>query len=405
MPSESKQDRKEKSLDQNAKSQPTPKKEMYTSITIKGFRLFDELKMDALSSVNLIIGPNNSGKTSMLEAVYTHACGPDFGSFLYRIVPGMHHPGALTEPIEFGERLITTFRDRSTLPYGFSISGKMQQDSSIYTAKVNFQPSSKLAILDPRTFGQSADHDLSDYKTQLSADSHHSSPAFIGRWEINFDQQVSSFDLNFPPLPVLSALPFKLAFFGNFSSHRQPGAEAKVFSYFKRYGLLEQFTEEIRLAFPEIKEIDMIPYRGGQPGPVIITTNDGQRLPLYTFGSGLRRWFYQLGHMLIYQNAVHCIDHVDASMHATTHEVISALLIQYAEKFNNQIFLTTRNIEFANTFLKVIYEKDGLRKSKGSDPVRIYSIKRTEKTERPEVWILSGRDAYEDELIREMEMR
>jgi predicted ATPase len=43
---------------------------MITSLTIEGFRCFERLEMGGLGRVNLIVGKNNSGKTSVLEALY-----------------------------------------------------------------------------------------------------------------------------------------------------------------------------------------------------------------------------------------------------------------------------------------------------------------------------------------------
>lgn len=42
---------------------------MITSLTIRNFRLIDELEIPKLGQVNLIVGKNNSGKSSMLEAL------------------------------------------------------------------------------------------------------------------------------------------------------------------------------------------------------------------------------------------------------------------------------------------------------------------------------------------------
>jgi ABC-type branched-subunit amino acid transport system ATPase component len=43
---------------------------MINSLHIKGFRGFKDFKVEGLGRVNLIIGKNNAGKTSLLEAVY-----------------------------------------------------------------------------------------------------------------------------------------------------------------------------------------------------------------------------------------------------------------------------------------------------------------------------------------------
>ena len=43
--------------------------DMISNLTIKGFRAFRELRIDPLTRVNLFVGPNNAGKTTVLEAV------------------------------------------------------------------------------------------------------------------------------------------------------------------------------------------------------------------------------------------------------------------------------------------------------------------------------------------------
>ena len=81
----------------------------------------------------------------------------------------------------------------------------------------------------------------------------------------------------------------------------------------KRYGILPEFTKEMQRVFPEVYEIDTIPYPDGTQGPVYVIVPDGQRIPIYTFGDGMRRWFRLLGHMLVNQNALHCIEEIDAT--------------------------------------------------------------------------------------------
>lgn len=42
---------------------------MIRSLCIEGYRGFDRFEMDGLAPVNLLVGKNNSGKTSILEAI------------------------------------------------------------------------------------------------------------------------------------------------------------------------------------------------------------------------------------------------------------------------------------------------------------------------------------------------
>lgn len=48
---------------------------MLKSFEIRGFRTFQELKIESLGQVNLIVGKNNVGKTTLLEALRLYAAG------------------------------------------------------------------------------------------------------------------------------------------------------------------------------------------------------------------------------------------------------------------------------------------------------------------------------------------
>ena len=50
---------------------------MLERLHIRNYRVFNDLKIDQLSRINLIAGKNNSGKTSLLEAIFLLAGGGD----------------------------------------------------------------------------------------------------------------------------------------------------------------------------------------------------------------------------------------------------------------------------------------------------------------------------------------
>ena len=43
---------------------------MLRDLTVQNYRCFDNFHIDGLEQVNLFVGNNNSGKTSLLEAIY-----------------------------------------------------------------------------------------------------------------------------------------------------------------------------------------------------------------------------------------------------------------------------------------------------------------------------------------------
>lgn len=393
------------------------KRGMYSSVAIKGFRLFDQIELDDLARVNLFFGPNNSGRTSILEAIYTHACGLNFSPFLGQVLL-RRQDGALGGPMDFGDKLISLFRDTSSPPYTFVISAKVTGDSATHKVTARFHPSSELSHLDPRALGQFSGSFPSEPQTdaQYSLDLPQVrgqqvqmypikiQPVFMGKWQIQLNKEKRDFDLNFPPSSGLSASPFKLANMHDLLSHRTPKSDIKVFSYLKRYGVLSEFIDEMKQVFEEICEIDMIPYPDGTQGAVYVVISDSRQIPLYAFGDGMRRWFHLLGHMLVNQNAIHCLEEIDATFHPDSYRNLSCNLIQYAEKYNNQLFVTSHNIEFADAFLDSLYGENGVVAPDKEDPVRVFTIKQDDAGQI-EVWPLTGRKAYESRRDYELEVR
>jgi hypothetical protein len=393
------------------KEQPYTERGMYTSINVEGFRLFDSLKLEGLSRVNLLFGPNNCGKTSLLEALYIHACGLNFGAFEAVITACQDEVIGI---LDFGEKIKGLFRDTLSLPYTFSISAEVVNDPATYTVKSTFEPSQELADLDPRTLGkartfertseqQTFNLQLTDYSQSIGQVSVQTK--FIGVWETQLGNKKETFDLMYPPI-IKGKEPFKLGNMNYILSHRGKASEITVFSYLKRYGILSEFAEEMRIAFPEIREIDMIPYPDGTQGPVIIVTDDNKRLPLYLFGDGLRRWFHLLGHIIVYRKAIQFIEEIDATFHPSAQGNLSKLLVRYADKdkYDNQLFITSHSIEFADNFFKALYGEDGIITNDEEDPVRVFTLRPSEE-HKIDVWSLTGREAYESRIHYNLELR
>jgi hypothetical protein len=226
---------------------------------------------------------------------------------------------------------------------------------------------------------------------------------FIGEWTGIFAERKESWDIAFPVPGMPSELPFKLGAYHDILAHRQPDADLRVYSHLKRYGLLSEFVGELRQTFHDVNDIDIIPYPDGTQGPVYVRTADSQVVPLYAFGDGMRRWYYLLGHMLVHRRAVHCIEEIDSTMHPASQALFCRLLAKYAEQFDNQLFLTSHNIEFADAFLNALYGEGGIYADSKLDDVRVITIHMTEG--RADVWSLRGREAFEKRKNFELELR
>ena len=153
-------------------------------------------------------------------------------------------------------------------------------------------------------------------------------------------------------------------------------------------------------------------YPDGSFSPIYIINSKDELLPIYNFGDGMRRWFHLLGNLMIYRNSVHLIEEIDATFHPNAQEKFGHLLVEYADKFNNQLFMTSHNLEFADKFLESLYGEEGSipedqeDQEDQEDPVRVITIdKSPDDLEVNTVWNLTGRQAYEGRKLYDLELR
>jgi AAA15 family ATPase/GTPase len=399
----------------------------YSGITIEGFRQFRKLELTNLGKVNLILGPNNAGKTSILEAIYIHACHGDI-RLIYDnlILPRISQTRNISGFLEVGEQIISLFNqkklsDSNIYDYQFTITreilSNLDEKKGIFqVSKCGFQVSKELNKLHPHRLNNYAHQTKDGYNFSESINSNN---IYLGKWLIPRDinsrmlfreadvfLNLSKFTIEVIYTKGTLEFPQSKGIFHDILAHREPQATVAIFSHLKRYRLLEKFTEEMSMIFPVIKQIDTIPYPDGSFSPIYIINSKDELLPIYNFGDGMRRWFHLLGNLMIYPNSVHLIEEIDATFHPNAQEKFGHLLVEYAEKFNNQLFMTSHNLEFADKFLESLYGEEGSITEDQDDPVRVITIGQSrDDPEETTVWNLTGRQAYRGRKLYNVELR
>ena len=249
---------------------------MYSSIVLENFRGFERVELEDLGTINLLFGPNNSGKTSILEGIYAHASGLNFQPFFGNVVLRRQEQ-ILSGALDMGDKIKSLFHSVTKIPYQYSITAQLQDDKRRQTLNAIFRPSAQLSDLDPRAFGQFGGGALATRSPGASSQANvwdlgsrgmrlktAEVPAvFIGQWTAIMSEMRKDWEINFPVSNIPSELPFKLGAFHDILAHRQAEADLRVFSYLKRYELLPEFTGAMAEVFPGIKDIDIIPYPDG----------------------------------------------------------------------------------------------------------------------------------------------
>ena len=310
---------------------------MLEELNVKGFRKYRDFSVFDLANVNIVLGDNNVGKTSFLEAVYVWCCGCNAGSFV-NIPLSRGRYGFIQQPFWIMEEL------PSDLLGVYDSSYQYNNQSSL--------PSSELPVNSNQMYSN---------QTKL-----------IAKWQIKRGEQSVITDITIPA-NQLASKSYRPVKFIDLWSHTVISENQQIYSALKREQKLQEFTDEIKKVFPDILGFDMIPYPDGSQTPVSVTRTGNKVLPLYACGDGVQRWFYILGIMILYKNSIICIDEIDTGLHYKAQTEFSVNLVDYALRNGVQLFVTTHNIEFIDTFLDSINDK----RNDKIDKVRIITLKDT----------------------------
>jgi hypothetical protein len=307
---------------------------MLRSLKIENFRCFQKFELQQLGRLNLLVGTNNSGKTSILEAVQLLKSQSNLESL--REV--MSNRG---EFIWNDERDGDQELDIRHLFYDheinegsqFSILGDHHRDGE--GVKVSVEHSGQLSLFE----------DLREF-------------VLVMRWLGQGIESVKSFNLPLSSrngLPVdyvirtrrdLKGLGSRTQFIT--SSSLTPRNMVDLFDQVVLTPEENLVIEALQTIEPTIDRIasvvsEKFRYTGSRSGFVVRLTDGDQRIPIGSMGDGIWR---MLGLTLAIVNArdgVLLVDEIDTGLHFSTMSDMWTLIWETAKRLNVQVFATTHN--------------------------------------------------------------
>ena len=330
---------------------------MLEALTVTGFRKYSTLKLKGLGRINCIMGFNNIGKTSILEAVYTWACGQNIMPVISRTISR----GRYFQSDMLMKEISSLFRNKISSPLMMTFDGVSNNLPACFEHKVYIYPSS-------------------------------------AKWEVSYNgSETVTYDINVPVNNITEIKSFCPARYIDILSYAEHSADINTYNALKRGGLLEQAAQNMAEVFPDISGFAMTQDNDGAAVRIIRT--DGETLPLYTYGDGVQRWFNIAGNMTLYRDSIICIDEADTGFHPAVQSKLSKSLIRSAGRNNIQLFITTHNIEFIDTFLEAAktFSNEVLQ------DIKIITMR--EKEDFPALRVLNASEAIEAREKFALELR
>ena len=337
---------------------------MITSAKLSGYRGFAEFSLDKLATINLLVGKNNSGKSSILEALHLLSSGPDLNS-LWRIIA---HRGEQTVPEFLPGRAIQQEADISHLFTGHRI-----ELGSQFTIAASLDDGSENTITF-RTDLTNENENLGHLAQFIPADEI-KSPIVL---RISGTPSITILPL---PLTKQSTLRFDVlqqatAFAVNVSKKtRNPSQyvateSLSVMELLNLWNSISLTSEEdsvvkiLQVLEPRIDRIAAIsgPFiNSGNPsrgGFVVRLAGPEQRIPIGSFGDGIWRVFALAVALSRSKDSILLVDEIDTGLHHTVMVDMWKFVHQAAKKLNVQVFATTHSYDCVHSLANICEEND-----------------------------------------------
>lgn len=344
---------------------------MLKRLVIKNFKRFGELTISDLDRLNIIVGINNVGKTTLLEAIMGFASGMNLSSTLNFTV---WHRAGLPQGMsayQLTEAITNSFNSigeagRLTFSFGGIADGEKKE--FIHQVKPGQIISTFLHESHTVIDGTEVVHRQVPMPLPMAPGGSLMIDVpvrYLGTWEVLSDgEDKVTCELSAPlQFSHFSNRRFYIsAMIHDFTIYLNESQISQTYSRLHSADKLGLFVKEMNKSFSgiTIKSIDNVPYPDGNAAPISVRLENGRRLPLYALGDGIRRWYELLGGMITFPSSIHCIEEADATFHHEAQDGFATRLAGYSEEYNNQVFMTTHSIEYLKTFLNAIEKEDAI---------------------------------------------
>lgn len=337
---------------------------MIRSVIINGYRAFDKFEMAGLGRVNLIVGKNNTGKTSILEGLYILASGSN-PSALWHVLA---RRGEQVMPEAVASRPLQAEADVSHLFYDHEIGPGTE--FSISTTNNNPGRAAKYRI------------DTAKPEENPTLFAHLSEEGFTGPRLALWISGTPDFAM--PPLPLSRGGSLRIDTFQQYLNPRVPkidvGTAQFVTSESFSVGQIYQLWQAIVLTPDEDRvvkalqilekrveriaqvQIGMIQYPGQgfslptRGGFFLRLLGDEKRIPIGSFGDGIWRMLAIAVALVRAKDNLLLIDEIDTGLHYSVMADMWRLINDAAKLFNVQVFATTHSYDCVHSLATICRE-------------------------------------------------
>lgn len=337
-------------------------------INIKNYRGIQDLSISGLTNINILVGDNNAGKTSLLEAIQI------FSNPTMYILSKISRQRDNYKPeirLNILDSLYYLFNVRKDDCHSFNINGVIENKNRNVEVKVMKE---KIYHFDENKSLINNQEEIDNYIYELSVDNNLKKLVLNKYSDFSFKVTSSDFRVHFIQTidHIINDIFVELL--------KSKDIKDKAIT------LLKEFDKDIVDIRYIPNEKNYIP---------VLELSSGEYLPVALYGDGLKKALTMLNAIIKAENGILLVDEYETALHTSVMAKVFKFMVEVAKRENVQLFLTTHSIEAVDKFLYA-----------NEDMLEDISIIRLKKKEnKTYAKIMNGKEALENRENYDLELR
>lgn len=316
---------------------------MFHDLTIQNYRIFRDFSVDGLAPVNLVVGMNNSGKTSLLEALYLLASQDRPLSLLELLYDRGEYVEAGNGPGLVEYQLAHIFhghnpRPNLKAPLPESIIGfqsRVDTPRSLYmrlspAVVTSFTPEQALHLDDVVERKPSSYELLFAYNADSPSDPTTVVTTSLLKIPVGRDYSVSG-----RPLRAKSVIESCQFITADGVDYAHLG---RLWDAVTLTPMEHDIVEALQVLEPAVERISFTSNRTSSGGILVKLQDAVTPIPLSSMGDGMRRILSLVMSAVTAQNGILLVDEIDTGLYHGAQADVWRLLIEISRRLNVQIF-------------------------------------------------------------------
>lgn len=307
---------------------------MLDSLIIENYRNLESLTIPKLARVNLLTGKNNTGKTSVLEAVWLYHSRYNLDVLIHLLKKRDELHTVEFEALKKSLRNLASNRRQDIFTYSIAINLRIGNPEQAPTATI----------------------------TVSERDSSSVTPVITIKLSTDYHVITTPLDKFSPKEPFIFGDEFRG--FSVFVESSDFSSQKKLMHLWDRIDATskeDDVIEALSLIQP-ISKVSFIPVEGENHRIPFVLPKGGERVPLRSMGDGINRILHIALAMANCERGYLLIDEFENGLHYSVHQKLWEIIFFLAEKLNVQVFATTHSNDAVKAFVDTASKEQYLGK-------------------------------------------